>query len=80
MVPLKLKRTEQRNDTNCKKAGLLDRVLDYWATVSSCKLILLFDGVNEKREKMLGGTFSQVFAAVTHAKINPFTVRSRADF
>ena len=82
MVPLKLKRTEQRNDTNCKKVGPLDhRVLDYWATVSSCKLILLFDGVNKKREKKCSEEhFHQFFLHSRMPKINPFTVHSRADF
>ena len=76
MVPLRSWNALNNEMTQIvKKAGPLDWVLDYWATVSSCKLILLlFDGVNERREKMFGGTFSPIFAAVTHAKINPFTV------
>ena len=83
MVPLKLKRTEQRNDkVSCKKAGPLDhRVLDYWATVSLCKLILLFDGVNERREKICSEEhFHHFLLQLRMPKLIHSRWRSRADF
>ena len=81
MVPLKMERTEQCNDTSCKKRRV--PWIGYWIIGQQCPHVSLyfFLMVSMRREKkVFGGTFSPIFAAVTHAKINPFTVRSLADF